>query len=162
MNQSCIHEPGALFWRTSRLKNSALEAALLHGTTPQLDDLAGWEFCGLNTSPWSRALRIRKFIKGFHRDETGSVHGYNIPVQQRGPSGDWQPKQSQRGSKRFGYYTVAPVAARSPDHKYLHALLLHYGQGGNPRLDPHEGSETILFRSAQRTATCSSAKRITR
>jgi len=124
--------------------NTDYEAQFMRGTTPSLDALAGWEWRGLNTPPWFRLLGIKKFIKGFYRDDAGAVWGYNCPVEQNRTREPWIAKPDDKNPKRFGFYTVTPVDATARDNRYLHALLLDYGKGNNPRLDPSAGLRDYL------------------
>jgi hypothetical protein len=59
--------------------------------------------------------------------------GYNSPVKNNALDGRWIV-----APKKFGYYEVAPVDPTAHDNKYLHAVLLNYGKGGNPALDPSQ------------------------
>jgi hypothetical protein len=127
-----------------RMSNAELERAFVRGVTPDANGLVGWEFRGHNTPPWFRLLGIQKFVKGFFADGDGGVWGYNSPVVQDGFSKPWRLKPSDDQPKRFGFYTVRPVDAAATDNRYLHALLLDYGQGGNPRLDPSAGLRDYL------------------
>ncbi len=116
-----------------------LERVFLRGATPDLESLAGWEFRGinhlpLNALPVAQAIGIKKFLKGFFRDERGRVMGYNSPVARNVLDGRWHV-----APKRFGFYEVHAVDATSRDNTYLHAVLLNYGRGGNQRFDPTSG-----------------------
>jgi hypothetical protein len=116
-----------------------LEKEFVRGGTPQLDDLVGWEFRGinhlpLNVLPVAQLLGIKKFVKGFYRADDGRVMGYNRPVGRNALDGRWHI-----GQKRFGFYEVHDVDATSTDNKYLHAVLLDYGRGGNKPFDPTAG-----------------------
>ena len=104
--------PSTRFLELSRMSADDLEKVFLRGSTPELDALAGWEFRGLNRPAWARALGIKKFIKGFYREE-GQVRGYNCPVRQNAASGPWRAKPSHDAPKRFGYYLVTLVDAAS-------------------------------------------------
>ena len=115
-----------------------LEKVFVRGTTPNLDELVGWEFRGVNHLPLNRLpianlLGIKKFLKGFFRTEDGRVMGYNSPVQNNALDGRWHVAE-----KKFGYYEVMPVDPTARDNKYLHAVLLDYGKGKNPALDPSQ------------------------
>ncbi len=115
-----------------------LETIFVNGAQPNLDDLVGWEFRGinhlpLNVLPVANLLGIKKFLKGFFRTEDGRVMGYNSPVKNNALDGRWHV-----APKKFGYYEVAPVDATARDNKYLHAVLLDYGKGGNPVYDPSQ------------------------
>ena len=55
-----------------------------------------------------------------------------------------QAKPTDADPKRFGFYRVVPVDATARDNRYLHALLLDYGLGNNPRTDPSAGLRDYL------------------
>jgi hypothetical protein len=112
-----------------------LEKEFVRGGTPELDDLVGWEFRGinhlpLNVLPVAQLIGIKKFVKGFFRDG-GRVMGYNRPVKRNALDGRWHVAE-----KRFGFYEVDHVDATARDNFYLHAVLLNYGRGGNKAIDP--------------------------
>ena len=127
-----------------KMDRRELERVLLQGTQPDLDALVGWEFRGTNHPFWASLLGIRKFIKGFWRDERGRVMGYNCPAVQNGLSKPWLARPLDHDPKRFGFYLVEEVDAMSRDNAYLHAVLLDYGRGGNPQLDPTRGLRDYL------------------
>ena len=115
-----------------------LEKVFVRGVTPNVDELVGWEFRGVNHLPLNRLpianlLGIKKFLKGFFRTEDGRVMGYNSPVQNNALDGRWHVAE-----KKFGYYEVLPVDPTARDNKYLHAVLLDYGKGKNPTFDPSQ------------------------
>ncbi|MFN0248105.1 MAG: hypothetical protein ACKV2T_14540 [Kofleriaceae bacterium] len=129
---------------------SGLDLVFERGTMPNLDDLVGWEFRGinrmpLNAIPFANWVGIKKFMKGFVRDsESGRVMGYNIPVVCNVLDGRWHLKPSDKSPKRFGFYEVYPVDPTARDNHYLHAMLLDYGKGGNPRFDITAGLRDYL------------------
>ncbi len=137
------NQPGDRVLALERLSNAELEQVFMRGATPALSAIAGWEFRGLNTPPWFRLLGIKKFIKGFY-SEGGTTWGYNCPVEQNRVDGPWLAKPDDANPKRFGFYTVAAVDATATDNRYLHALLLDYGKGNNPRFDPSAGLRDYL------------------
>ncbi len=125
------------------------EKMMLRGERPDPAALAGHEYRGFNYTPIAPALGIKKFIKGFVRaDGPDGVRysGYNLPTQQNDLTAEWHGKPDDARSKRFGFYAVVPVDARSRDNAYLHALLLDYGKGGNPALDPSKTLRDYLVR----------------
>ena len=124
-----------------------LEKEFLRGGTPDLADLVGWEFRGinhmpLNVIPFAQAVGIKKFVKGFFR-EGDRVMGYNRPVARNALDGRWHVAE-----KRFGFYEVHEVDPTSRDNTYLHAVLLNYGRGGNKPLDPTSGLRDYLVQLA--------------
>lgn len=119
-----------------QMSMSQLEQEFMRGGTPSLDDLVGWEFRGinhlpLNALPIAQLAGIKKFVKGFYRTDDGRVMGYNRPVARNALDGRWHV-----APKRFGFYEVDEVDATSTDNRYLHAVLLNYGKGGNKPYDP--------------------------
>lgn len=126
-----------------------LEHVFVRGVTPDLDQLVGWEFRGINHLPLNSAriaelAGIKKFVKGFYRAEDGRVMGYNIPVGRNTLDGRWHLKPSDSEPKRWGFYEVAAVDPTARDNDYLHAVLLDYGKGGNPRLDVSQNLRDYL------------------
>jgi hypothetical protein len=143
--------PSPLALALARAPRPALERAMRRGSTPELDALVGWEFRGINATPdgappLARLAGIQKFVKGVFRsgDDPDLVMGYNCPVIQNVLDGRWQTRPSDTEPRRFGFYTVAPVDPTRRDNLYLHALLLDYGQGGNPAWDPSRGLRDYL------------------
>ncbi len=126
------------------MNNTQLEKVFLQGSMPNLAALVGWEFRGMNVPGWARLAGIKKFVKGFFDAGGGIVMGYNCPVAQNGLTESWNFLPSAFAPKRFGFYQVAPVDAASKENKYLHAVLLNYGRGGNPKLDPSAGLRDYL------------------
>jgi hypothetical protein len=126
-----------------------LERVFVRGAAPDIEALVGWEFRGinhlpLNAVPVAQLIGIKKFVKGFLRADDGRVMGYNIPVARNPLDGRWFLQPSDAAPKRFGFYEVSAVDATSRDNAYLHALLLDYGKGGNPPLDPSAGLRDYL------------------
>jgi hypothetical protein len=99
---------------------------------PKFEDISGWEFRGWNHPAFASLLGIRKFIKGFFRKDGKIPMGYNIPAAQNGADGQWMAKPSEENPNRFGFYTVKPVDMKSAENLHGNALLLNYGEGGNP------------------------------
>jgi hypothetical protein len=105
-----------------------LEAGMRRGRTPDLERLAGADFRGANTAGWTVRARMQQFVKGFERRADGAVVGFNRRVAQ---DGGWAAPGTP-----FGFFTVAPVDPAARDNRYLQALLLDYGAGGNAWYDP--------------------------
>ncbi|RMH40859.1 MAG: hypothetical protein D6689_12420 [Deltaproteobacteria bacterium] len=137
------NRPSARVLELERMSPADLERLFVDGATPDPDALAGWEFRGLNTPSYFKLLGIKKFIKGFFR-KNGDLYGYNCPVVQNAIDGPWIAKPSDDQPKRFGFYRVDRVDPTARDNAYLHALLLDYGRGDNPRLDPSRGLRDYL------------------
>ncbi len=131
--------PSPAFLELAGRARRALEDALLRGHTPDIEQLAGWEFRGMNTPPWARAVRVRKFVKGFERRSGGQIFGYNRPARQNRDDQPWEVTGAP-----FGWYRVTPVDATDRDNAYLHAALLDYGRGENRLWDPTRGLRDYL------------------
>jgi hypothetical protein len=127
-----------------RMSNAELEVVFLRGVTPALEDLIGWEFRGTNTPPWMNLVRNKKFVKGMFRSGDGDVYGYNCPVVQNRLDEPWLTRPDDAHPTRFGFYKVIAVDPTRRDNKYLHALLLDYGQGGGKLYDPTRGLRDYL------------------
>ena len=149
----------AEYLRVGGLPAGELEKILRRGERPSLAAIAGWEWRGLNTQGWAKPAGIKKFIKGFFETDAGEVYGYNEPVVQNRLDQPWIAKPSDVNPKRFGYFVVEPVDPTAKDNAYLNSLLLDYGRGGNPALDPsqtlrdylvrvHPGSDELLLGTA--------------
>jgi hypothetical protein len=133
------NRPSARVLELERTPLAGLEEVFLRGTMPDLAGLAGWEFRGLNSPSWFKYLGIKKFVKGFWRDEAGVTWGYNYPVEQNRIDAGWFGTPSVAAPRRWGFYKVEPVEPTARDNTYLHSLLLDYGKGRNPRIDPSAG-----------------------
>jgi hypothetical protein len=146
MNMSSERLASARFLEIANLKRRELGAIMLRGQTPNVDSLIGWEYRGMNIGIGPKLLGIQKFIKGFYRSEKGQAMGYNVRAKQNGPQGPWAAKLDGGQAKRFGFYTVGLVGPEALDNAYLHALLLDYGKGGNPRFDVTRGLRDYVVR----------------
>ena len=135
--------PTAAALRLEQVTRAELEHVFVNGAQPDLDAIVGWEFRGINHPAWASVLGIKKFIKGFYRQDA-RVMGYNCPVEQNILDGRWVAKPEDTAPKRFGFYEVAPVDPTRRDNFYLHAVLLDYGRGGNAKLDPTAGLRDYL------------------
>ena len=136
--------PSEAALRLEASSHAELELAFVRGEMPDLDQLVGWEFRGINHPFWASIAGIKKFVKGFFRNEDGRVMGYNCPVVQNVLDGRWHTKPSDTAPKRFGFYEVAPTDPTARDNAYLHSVLLDYSKGGNKRLDPTNGLRDYL------------------
>ena len=135
--------PSAELYRLSDLPSKELAREFLRGQRPDPEDIAGWEFRGLNHHRATRFLGIRKFIKGFYRS-SGGLYGYNIKVAQTPLTEEWAALPDEDNPVRHGFYRVRRPDPTERDNAHLHALLLDYGQGENPRFDPTRGLRDYL------------------
>ncbi len=141
---SAVNQASTEYLTLGSSKAAELEEVFLRGVTPNLDQLVGWEFRGMNQPFWTKLAGIKKFVKGFERRDGNQVYGYNSPVVQNALDEPWITKPKSKPAKRFGYYQVARVDPGSRDNTYLHAVLLDYGKGQNPRFDPSKGLRDYL------------------
>ncbi|MDP8256847.1 MAG: hypothetical protein P9M14_13945 [Candidatus Alcyoniella australis] len=114
-----------------KMKTSELDAVFEAGTTPEFEQLAGWEFRGYNHPGFTRVLGFQKFTKGFFQKD-GQPFGYNVPIKQNGADNPWIAKPSDETPKRYGFYSVKAYQADDEDAAHPHALFLDYGDGDNP------------------------------
>jgi len=117
-----------------------LEEVLRKGTVPDLEKLSGWEFRGYNTPAFADILGIRKFKKGFYRENPsggyGTIQGYNVKIRQNAFGEPWIDVLKGADSIKFGWYNVYPVRLTEPDYKYPNAALINYSCDKNFALDP--------------------------
>lgn len=122
--------PASAFLELAGRSRQELAALMVRGTQPDMAALSGWEFRGLNTAPWMRAVGADRFVKGF-----AAGRGYNRRVKRGARSDPWlSPGRPE--PEPFAPFTVAPVDPEAPDNRYLHALLLDYGALASGPLDP--------------------------
>jgi hypothetical protein len=120
-----------------RAPSRTLFAIMADGAAPPADDLAGWEFNGLNLGPLREVIGIRKFRKGFYRGAPRGegpepfIQGYNIPVKQNGVGNVHIAKPSDAQPKRFGFYRCIEASKDARFNRWPRAMLLNYGMGGN-------------------------------
>lgn len=127
-----------------------LELTFQRGVTPDVEQLVGWEFRGINRTPlnwipFAQLAGIKKFVKGFYRGDDGRVLGYNSPIVNNALDGRWHFRPSDSAPKRFGFYEVTPVDPTARDNEYLHAVLLDYSKGKNPVFDVMRGLRDYLI-----------------
>ncbi|MBI4348238.1 MAG: hypothetical protein HY553_15460 [Elusimicrobia bacterium] len=135
--------------RLARASDRELEEHLRGGRPPDAPSVAGYEWRGYNTAPFTAVLGIRKFIKGFFAGP-GGLEGYNIPVKQNGLNGPWLHRPHPEHPRRFGFYRVARVQADAKDSLYLNAVLLDYGASPrNFRLAPERVLRDYLVQPFQ-------------
>lgn len=121
-----------------RASAARLEEAMQAGVTPAESSLAGWEFRGYNTGRLTDLLGIRKFKKGFYfaPPESSQLWGYNVRVRQDGLGHPWIPVRERGLPLRHGLYEVRRAGDSDRVGRYPQALVLDYGRGRNPLLDP--------------------------
>jgi hypothetical protein len=102
----------------------------------RLDDTA-YRGVSLGLPSWVEALAWKTFRKTFHRDpQTGVLRGWNVRMEQTGLAGPDVPKTKRGAPIEFGHYVVEAAADHPVPAGLEHALLIHYGKGDNPALDP--------------------------
>lgn len=146
--------PSREYLRVASLSSHELEHMMIRGEKPDVDQLIDWMYKGRNVPLWARLVGIGKFVKGFYRgrpgtyqlEAEGDVYGYNAMVRQNAAEEPWLLKPSAQAPFRHSYYRVTDVDPEVPDNAYLHAMLLDYGQGGGPVVDPSRGIRDYLVR----------------
>ena len=109
-----------------------LRGVMARGQQPDPANLVGWEFRGTNLPARTALFGLRRFIKGFRRDELERPIGYNKSVAGADLGTPWTPRAQRDGRLAFAYYTVAPVDPEALDNRHLRALLLDYGAVPEP------------------------------
>ncbi len=86
------------------------------GASPvALESIANYRYNGISLGlpGWVERLSWKKFCKDFIRKSDGSVHGWNVRVEQDGLQSPWQPQQRRGKEWRFGPFGVR-TACTSP------------------------------------------------
>lgn len=105
-----------------------------HHVAPEALDDTRYRGISLGLPAWIEKLAWKTFVKTFRRD--GEVlRGWNVRLEQTGLDGDVVYQRLKNGApKTFGHYHVVHPGPR-PVGSHP-GLLIHYGLGGNSRLDP--------------------------
>lgn len=119
-----------------RLPNSELARLLASGSPVAAADLAGACYRGTSLGLPKIVERATwtTFRKAFHREADGTVRGWNVRVDQAPP----HAALLRHGRPwTFGHFEVVPLrAGESPLPVGEGGVLLDYGRGRNPPLDP--------------------------
>lgn len=113
-----------------KTSSKRLEEIFVQSETPDVTDLANFEFQGYNLPVFTKFLGIQKFIKGFFQLEPnaeGNFEGYNTPAKQNGFQNEWIPMPDPQNPKRFGFFDVKKVISTDVENKYPNAVILNYG-----------------------------------
>ncbi|MEZ4219346.1 MAG: hypothetical protein R3B13_00365 [Polyangiaceae bacterium] len=106
-----------------------IDPAALHDTE--------YKGTSLGLPRWVERLTWKKFKKTFHHDPSRNVlRGWNVRLEQNALDEPCVPRLKHGTPVTFGHYqVVSPAQFRIPEG-CDHGLLIHYGLGGNGRLDP--------------------------
>lgn len=115
-------------------------AALLRAGHPiEASALDDTEYRGvsLGLPRFVERLTWKTFMKTFHRDpETGVLRGWNVRVVQSGVDAKSVPQLRGGVPRAFGHFHVVEARDHGVPAGADRALLIHYGLGQNPALDP--------------------------
>ncbi len=132
--------PGATSAAAVReLDRGALARLLAEGHAIDPDALDGWIHRGvsLGLPGWVDRLAWKTFAKAFHRDPTtGHLRGWNVRIEQTGFDGPYVPLRRRGAARTFGHFRVVAPESYPMPKPAKGGLLLDYGLGGNPALDP--------------------------
>jgi len=104
---------------------------------PRALEGAIYEGVSLGLPRWVERITWKTFAKTFHRIATADhLVGWNVRLQQTGVGSELVPKVHQGDPVTFGHYRVVPCTGFNTPEWCSHGLLIHYGLGGNLRMDP--------------------------
>ena len=108
-----------------------------HPLDPSSLDNTQYRGVSLGIPGWVEKLAWTTFMKTFHRDpETGALRGWNIRLEQTGLNGPVEPMRNGAGAPTtFGHFEVVDADPDTMPRGSAGGLLIHYGLGGNARLD---------------------------
>ncbi|MEE2830454.1 MAG: hypothetical protein VX498_14800 [Myxococcota bacterium] len=122
------------------LSRAELRELLRQGHPIEASDLDDCCYRGvsLGLPAWVDRLSWKTFMKAFHRDPaTGLLRGWNLRLEQDGVEAPCRPQRRPDGSLlSFGHFEVVDPEQHSVPQGLGRGLLIHYGRGGNARLDP--------------------------
>lgn len=136
-----------------------LRELLARGHRIEPDALAGWQYRGtsLGMPAFVDQLAWKTFVKAFYRDPGAPfVRGWNVRIRQTGLLGPIEPPVKNGRPFTFGHFRVVEPRGYRVPRGSDRGLLLDYGLGGNPALDPirllrdpivalNEGSADLLL-----------------
>lgn len=107
-----------------------------HPIDPRALDETIYRGTSLGIPGWVERLAWKIFAKTFHRDPvSGVLRGWNVRVEQHGIAGPLVLRRRHGHPVTFGHFHVVGCAGMAMPIE-APGLLLDYGRGGNPRLDP--------------------------
>ncbi len=117
------------FETLANVNKASLENILIHGDTPDIEQLDGYNYCGWNHDTIGK-LTGEKFKKGFFR-RAGTVYGYNLKMRQDKQMyhGNWEPALTNGQPKQMGFFKVSYVKdepAQQQHPSYEHLALFNY------------------------------------
>ena len=122
-----------------RADRRRLREVLASGHAVDPNAIAGWQYRGvsLGLPAWVDRLAWKTFVKAFYRDPGAEVvRGWNVRLRQTGIDGPIEPLERDGRPFTFGHFRVVDPAGYRVPHGADRGLLLDYGLGGNPVLDP--------------------------
>ncbi len=115
-----------------------LSAAVRAGQYLPAQALAGHEYHGisLGNPRWFERLTWQTFKKVFAHAPNDGVRGWNVAVEQAGPSCPFVDRVRAGERVTYGHYVVRDGRQEPMPAGWSQGLILDYTQGGNPRRDP--------------------------
>lgn len=108
-----------------------------HPIDPAAIEGFGYRGISLGSPRWLERLSWKTFQKTFYRDpRTGVLRGWNVRVEQRGVDAATVPRVKGGRPWTFGHYHVVGCEGRRVYPGCGRGLLIDYGLGDNPLLDP--------------------------
>ncbi len=118
------------FEELAKLNTKQMDALMLIGGTPTMEDVLGYEYRGYNMNAGTVILGTRKFKKGFFGDVAKNhAWGYNVLVKQNNMSEPWLAKPDEQNPGRKYFFKLLP-AGSGCDARYDHSLFVDYASSG--------------------------------
>lgn len=103
-----------------------LARILEQGELSNPSELVGWEYDGWCNRRLSRVVSIRKFRKGFQRQDDGRITGYNVEMETNAFSRKWQERSTMDGPRFYRFFEAYPAKEDPRCNAFPRALLLNY------------------------------------
>ncbi len=120
------------------MDSDALDRAMRGGHPIDQNTLADRQYDGVSLNLPKLVERVTwlKFCKVFHREPDGSIRGWNCKIDQTPLDEPWRLTLKDGAPITYGRYRVVPCDGYPLPRPYGAGLMLDYGLGGNPALDP--------------------------
>lgn len=114
-----------------------LHQVMLQGHPLDLEALAGTRYLGVDLSlpAIGQKLLWQTFRKTFHRDEDGTLRGWNVRMEQHGVRGPQVPMMKRGKPLTFGHYRPRTAEGIAWPGGWTGGHFLDYGSAGNPFWD---------------------------
>jgi hypothetical protein len=107
-----------------------------HGIDPTALDDREYHGVALGNPRFVEWVTWKTFKKVFRREPDGTLRGWNVAVEQRGPHGPFVDRQKRGQRVTYWHYEVVPTTGYAMPADYGRALLIDYGRAERGACNP--------------------------